>query len=90
MGEKKLEVKPVIVREGSRVSELENLKGAYAVTNIIDIYENQLKELFEKVKELEKGFQKVSYKHVLRNHPKIQRADELVNEALDGRAQTLF
>lgn len=55
------------------------------LTGNYKVRDSKLKELFEKAKELEKEFQKISYRHVLRNHPKIQRADELVNEALDNK-----
>jgi len=55
------------------------MKGLYKVRQ-----ENLLK-LFTKVKENEKKFAKVSYNHVLRNDLMQQKADELVNDALDGK-----
>lgn len=45
--------------------------------------EERLKKLFGLVKEEERKFRKVSYRHVKREHPVIRKADALVNEALD-------
>ena len=42
-----------------------------------------LKDLYQQVKEKEKNFRKVVYTHVPRTHEKIQRADRLVNLALN-------
>lgn len=44
---------------------------------------NELKPVFERAKEREKMFEKVSYTHVRRENNK--RADELVNECLDKK-----
>ncbi len=43
-----------------------------------------LRPLFDKVKMLEKHFEKVTYKSVPRSDPHQQEADRLVNEALDN------
>lgn len=53
------------------------LNGSYKVRK------PHLKPLFEKVKALEKGFEKVAYKHLNRTDPTISKADSMVNEALD-------
>ncbi len=42
-----------------------------------------LRPLFLQVKDLEKKFKKVTYMHVLREHPQMRRADRQVNRALD-------
>ena len=42
-----------------------------------------LKQLWQRVKELEKQFKKVSYVNVPRTHSQIQEADRLVNLTLD-------
>jgi ribonuclease HI len=42
-----------------------------------------LKNLHQKVKELEKNFKRVNYNHVRREDRKIAMADELLNQALD-------
>lgn len=53
------------------------LNGQYGVRD------DTLKGLFNKLKSKEKHFSKVHYKHVKRENPLIQKADKLVNEALD-------
>ncbi len=53
------------------------LNGVYKVRNI------RLKELYTRVKGLEKLFHSVVYNHVYRGHPMIMRADMLVNRVLD-------
>ena len=47
------------------------------------VKEKELLALFQKVKQLEKNFESVSYNHVRRDNKYIKRADELVNEELD-------
>ena len=56
---------------------VKQLKGEYRVKD------SDLKVLFEKVKELEKDFFRVTYHHIRREKNKL--ADSLVNEALDKR-----
>ena len=56
---------------------VKQLQGKYKVKDI------KLKLLYDKVKELEKGFSKITYKHVSRLDENQQLADKLVNEALD-------
>jgi len=56
---------------------IRQVTGEYRVKN------EKLKELFSKLKSLEKNFT-VSYEHVFRENPGIVNADRLVNEALDG------
>jgi ribonuclease HI len=45
----------------------------------------EINPLFNKVKEEEKPFDKITYSHMHRENEKIQRADELVNNALDNQ-----
>ena len=49
--------------------------------------DNNLKKLFDKVKDLGKKFTKINYNHVNRENPLIQKVDALVNEALDERSR---
>ena len=56
---------------------INQLKGKYKVKK------KHLKELFEKVKALEKGFRKVEYSNVRRTDPVIKRVDRMVNEVLN-------
>lgn len=57
------------------------LKGEYRVRNKI------LKGFYERVKALERGFERVTYHHVPREDEKIQIADRLVNEAIDAKVK---
>ncbi len=57
------------------------LTGEYRVRN------PGLKPLFQRVRELEKNFEKVVYSHVPRENEKIQIADKLVNEAIDEKVK---
>ena len=45
----------------------------------------ELRILFHEAKDKERMFKKVIYNHVRRTNPTIQKADKLLNEALDGR-----
>lgn len=45
----------------------------------------ELVELFWEVKSIERTLSKISYTHLLREHPKIRLADKLLNIALDGK-----
>lgn len=54
------------------------LTGSYRIKS------EPLKKLFYVLKNREEAFEKVVYNHVKRNNPYIQRADKLVNEALDS------
>ena len=54
------------------------LNGVYKVKKV------ELKPLFDRVKELEKGFKTVVFSHVPRSNHGIVLADRLVNAALDG------
>ncbi|MFQ5800413.1 MAG: ribonuclease HI family protein [Candidatus Hydrothermarchaeales archaeon] len=58
---------------------VKQLNGEYRVKN------PTLKTMFQKVRALERGFEKVAYTYVPRENDKIQIADRLVNEAIDGR-----
>ena len=53
------------------------LSGEYRVKSL------HLKDLFLQVKDREKSFRKVVYRHVPREHEKIRWVDRLVNEALN-------
>ncbi|MFZ5802505.1 MAG: ribonuclease HI family protein [Candidatus Omnitrophota bacterium] len=44
---------------------------------------DHIRELFLQVKEKEKHFRKVTYKHLPREHEKIRHVDKLVNRALN-------
>ncbi len=54
------------------------------LTGIYRVKTPHILDLFRKVVELQKKFQKVSYQHVPRTHEKICHVDRLVNQALDG------
>lgn len=56
------------------------LKGEYRVKT------PHILELYLRVREREKKFQRVVFTHVPRTHEKIRRVDKLVNRALDGEA----
>ncbi len=56
---------------------VKQLNGEYSVKNA------ELKKLWNKVQELKQKFQKIQFKNVRRENPAIQKADSLVNEALD-------
>ncbi len=56
---------------------VKHLTGEYAVKN------SALKKLWNKVQELNTHFKKVSFRSVPRTNRQIQKADALVNEALD-------
>jgi ribonuclease HI len=60
---------------------VKQLKGEYKVRN------PELKQLFQKVRALEREFDSVTYTHVPREHDKIQIADRLVNEAIDEKVK---
>jgi ribonuclease HI len=60
---------------------VKQLKGEYRVRN------PRLKELFLKVKRIERDFEEVNYIHVSRQNEKIQIADRLVNEAIDEKVK---
>ena len=60
------------------------LNGEYTVKN------PELKQLWLKVRELKKCFLKISFVNVPRSNPQIQRADDLVNKALDEQARKRF
>lgn len=48
------------------------------------IKEKELQRLFYILKDRERAFEKVVYNHVKRNNPHTERADKLVNEALNN------
>ena len=56
---------------------IHQLKGEYKVKK------KHLKSLFEKVKVLEKSFEKIEYKNVRRTDPMIKRVDRMVNQVLN-------
>lgn len=57
---------------------VKQLKGIYKMKN------TRLKVFYQKIKQMEKMLEKVTYKHVKRD--KNERADALVNEVLDNSA----
>ncbi len=57
------------------------LKGEFAVKN------PTLKKLWQRTKEKEKQFKKVSYVNVSRTHRQIHEADKLVNQTLDRESK---
>lgn len=56
---------------------IKQLHGQYKVKN------KKLQQLFHEVRERQKNFSVIQYRHVLRTNPGIVLADELVNKALD-------
>ena len=69
--------------KGEIVVTLDSQLVASQLSGKYKIKEARLRRLFELAKEEEKKFEKVSYRHVRREHPFIKKADALVNEALD-------
>lgn len=57
------------------------LNGRYKVRN------PKLKNLYRRVRELEKNYSRVKYKHVPRTNEYIQEADSLVNLVLDEKTK---
>lgn len=53
------------------------------------VKEPQLKDLHSNIKELEKNYKKIHYKHVKRDNPGIQKCDKEANEALDKHSKNL-
>ncbi len=47
------------------------------------VRKKHIRELYSKVKDLEKSFKSVKYSHLPRENPKIARVDRLVNKELD-------
>ena len=58
---------------------VKQLTGDYKVKN------SELQKLWMKVQELRKHFKKTSFRNVPRTHAQIQKADALVNKALDEK-----
>ena len=58
---------------------VKQLRGEYKVK------EPRLKVLFDEVKKKEQHFEKVSYTHLRREHPRIAQCDQLANDALDDQ-----
>ena len=56
---------------------------AKQLTGLYRVKTPHIKTLYLKVKEQEKAFKRIQFHHVPRTHEKIQRADKLVNLALD-------
>lgn len=54
------------------------------VTDEYRVKKQHLIPLFQRVKELEKKFDKVTYEHVFRTNTYQSQADRMVNEALDA------
>jgi ribonuclease HI len=54
------------------------------LNGIYRVKKDHLLKLFNIVKDRERAFESVIYNHVKRENEFIQKADELVNEALDG------
>jgi ribonuclease HI len=61
---------------------VKQLNGEYRVRN------RKLIPLFQRVRAMEKSFETVKYRHVRREDEKIQIADRLVNEAIDGKVKS--
>jgi hypothetical protein len=55
------------------------MTGAYRLKN------EELRALWQRVKDLERVFQEVVYQHVRRTNQFITKADRLLNEAFDQR-----
>ena len=58
---------------------IKQLLGEYKVR------QSHLQELFQEVEKQEKNYQEVTYSHVRRENEFIQKADKLVNQALDEK-----
>lgn len=56
---------------------INQLRGEYKVKKA------HLKELFERVKTLERGFERVEYRNVRRTDTNIKKVDRMVNQVLD-------
>lgn len=72
---KEMGIKELFV-EGDSLLVINQMKGIYKCKS------NNLIELYDKAKELERSFNKISYNHVLRNYNK--RADALSNIAIEN------
>lgn len=57
---------------------VKQMRGEYKVKD------DKMKQLYAVIKQEEKRFGSVSYTHLRREHPYMQKADRLVNDALDG------
>ena len=57
---------------------IKQVQGEYKIRN------TELQRLHAMLKERERALPSVAYRHARRTHPRIQRADCLVNEALDA------
>jgi len=57
---------------------VKQINGEYAVRN------QELQQLWRKIQSLKKGFNKITFINVPREHPQIQRADSLLNQTLDA------
>lgn len=66
---------PLVVHSDSELM-VKQMRGEYKVKN------EDLRDLFDRAREMARRFPRVTYKHVRREHN--QRADELCNLALDG------
>ena len=58
---------------------IKQLNGAYRIKK------EELRRLFDILKDIEKAFEKVVYNHVERENQFMKYADKLVNDALDGK-----
>jgi len=54
------------------------------LTGVYRVKTPHIKELYCRVLEQQKKFDRVSYQHVPRTHEKIRHVDQLVNRAMDG------
>src|SRR3989338_5659149 len=54
------------------------------LTGVYRVKTPHIQDLFRKVLEHQKKFEKISYRHVPRTHEKIRYVDGLVNRVLDG------
>lgn len=55
------------------------------MTGVNQVRHPNMKRLYENAKNMVSQFKQVSFKHVYRTHPMIERCDALVNEALDNQ-----
>ena len=54
------------------------------LTGVYRVKTPHIQDLYRKVLEQQKKFERVTYQHVPRTHEKIRQVDALVNQALDG------
>ncbi len=82
-------IKALELAKKHKADELEiNMDSELVINQMNKNYKVKAKHLrpfFNQAKELEQNFKKISYNHVSRNNQYQQKADKLVNDALDEK-----